>query len=106
MAIRMIKARTQKITKSSSHSIHYPRAAREVIVTFAEMPTTKDTQPIEDKALKLVNTALLTSDLKKRASCGARFSLALNLVLTTGLHDNNAELVYQLTLTLKISVKT
>jgi hypothetical protein len=70
----------------------YPRAAREVIVTFAEMPTTKDTQPIEDKALKLVNTALLTSDLKKRAFCGARFSLALNLVLTTGLHDNNAEL--------------
>jgi hypothetical protein len=66
----------------------YQRAAREVIITFAEMPTTKDTQPIEDKALKLVNTALLTSDLKKRAFCGARFSLALNLVLTTGLHDN------------------
>jgi hypothetical protein len=70
----------------------YPRVAREVIVTFAEMPTAKDTQPIEDKALKLVNTALLISDLKKRAFCGAQFSLALNLVLTTGLHDNNSEL--------------
>jgi hypothetical protein len=70
----------------------YPRAAREVIVTFAEMPTAKDTPPIEDKALKFVNTALLTSDLKKRALCGARFSLALNLVLTTRLHDNNSEL--------------
>jgi hypothetical protein len=45
----------------------YPCATREVIVTFVEMPTAKDTQPIEDKALKLVNTALLTSDLKKRA---------------------------------------
>jgi hypothetical protein len=33
----------------------YLRAAREVIVTFEEMPTTKDTQPIEDKALKLVD---------------------------------------------------
>jgi hypothetical protein len=57
-------------------------------VTSAEMPTAKDTQPIEDKVLKLVNTALLKSGLKKRAFCGARFSLALNLVLTTRLHDN------------------
>jgi hypothetical protein len=32
-------------------------------MTFAEMPTTKDTQPIEDKALKLVNIVLLTFDL-------------------------------------------
>jgi hypothetical protein len=70
----------------------YPHAAREVIVTFAEIPAAKDTQPIEDKALKLVNPAPLTLDLKKRAFCGARFSLSLNLVLTTGLHDNNSEL--------------
>jgi hypothetical protein len=56
------------------------------------MPTAKDTQPIEEKALKLVTTALLTSDLKKRAFCGARFSVALNLVLNTGLHDNSSEL--------------
>jgi hypothetical protein len=70
----------------------YPRAAREVIKIFAEMPTTKDTQPIEDKALRLFNTALQRSDLKKRAFYGSRFSLALNLGLTTGLHDNNSEL--------------
>jgi hypothetical protein len=41
----------------------------------------KDTQAIEDKALKIINTALLESDLKKRAFCGARFSLAMNSVL-------------------------
>jgi hypothetical protein len=70
----------------------YPGTAREVIVIFAEMPTTKNIQPIEDKGLKLVNTALLICDLKKRAFCGTCFSQALNLVLTTGLHDNNAEL--------------
>jgi hypothetical protein len=52
----------------------------------------KETQEIADKALKDVNIALLTSDLKKRAFCGARFSLAMNLVLTTGHHDDNAEL--------------
>jgi hypothetical protein len=44
----------------------------------------KDTQAIEDKALKIVNTTLLGSDLKKRAFCGAHFPLAMNLVLTTG----------------------
>jgi hypothetical protein len=51
------------------------------------MSTAKNTQIIEDRALKPVNTALLTSDLKKRAFCCARFSLALNLTLTTGLHE-------------------
>jgi hypothetical protein len=56
------------------------------------MPTPIYTQHIEDKALKLVNTALLISDLKKRAFCSAQFSLALNLILTTRLYDNNSEL--------------
>jgi hypothetical protein len=35
---------------------------------------------------------LSASDLKKRAFCGARFSLALNLVLIIGLYDTNSEL--------------
>jgi hypothetical protein len=51
----------------------------------------KDAQAIENKALKFVNTTLLESDLKKRAFCGARLSLAMNLVLITGLHDDNAD---------------
>jgi hypothetical protein len=76
----MIKARARKNNKILKPL--YLHTAREVIVTFAEMTTAKDTQPIEDKALKLVDTALLTSDLKKYTFCGARFSLALSLVLT------------------------
>jgi hypothetical protein len=42
----------------------YHRAAREVIVSFTDTPNAKETQEIADKALKDVNTALLTSDLK------------------------------------------
>jgi hypothetical protein len=56
------------------------------------MLRTKDTQPIEDKALKLVNIVLLISDLKKCIFCDTHVSLALNLVLTIGLYDNNAKL--------------
>jgi hypothetical protein len=52
-----------------------------------EILAAKDTQAIEDKALKIVNIALLESDLKKSVFGGARFSL-INLFLTTGLHDN------------------
>jgi hypothetical protein len=53
-----------------------------VIVTFAEIPTAKDTRLIEDsdKTFKLFNTAFLISDLKKRAFYSTRFLLALSLV--------------------------
>jgi hypothetical protein len=61
-------------------------------VSFIEILAVKDTQAIEDKALKIVNTALLKSDRKKHAFCGAGSPLAMNLVLTIRLYDDNAEL--------------
>jgi hypothetical protein len=82
----------------------YPRASREVIVTFnnANMITTG--QKIEDQALEAVNNALVKTAVQKRIFHGARFSLSNNLIFTTGLHDTNENLAGYLT-TIEDSVK-
>jgi hypothetical protein len=67
----------------------YPKASREVIVTFDNANTLTTGQQVEDKALKMVNSALVNSPIRKWLFYGARFSLASNLVLTTGLHETN-----------------
>jgi hypothetical protein len=70
----------------------YPKASREVIVTFDNANTLNTGQQVEDKALEMVNSALVNSPIGKRLLYGARFSLASNLVLTTGLHETNEDL--------------
>jgi hypothetical protein len=58
----------------------YPKASREVIVTFDNANTLTIGQQVEDKALEMVNSALVNSPIGKRLFYGARFSLASNLV--------------------------
>jgi hypothetical protein len=70
----------------------YPKASREVIVMFNNTNTFTTRQQVDDKALKMVNSALVNSPIVKRLFYGARFSLASNLVLTTGLHETNEDL--------------
>jgi hypothetical protein len=70
----------------------YPKAAREVIVSFADADKLDLTKEVADKALTEVNSAFLNSDLKKRPFHGARFSIAKNLILTTALHETSADL--------------
>jgi hypothetical protein len=70
----------------------YPKASREVIVTFDNANTLTTGQQVEDKALEMVNSALVNSPIGKRLFYGARFSLASNLVFTTGLHETNEDL--------------
>jgi hypothetical protein len=54
----------------------YPKAAREVIVSFADADKMDRTKEVADKGLKEVSSAFLNSDLKKRPFYGARFSIA------------------------------
>jgi hypothetical protein len=70
----------------------YPRASREIIVAFSNVDTLVTGQMVEDKALESVNNAIANTPINKRLFHGARFSLASNLVLTTGLHETNEDL--------------
>jgi hypothetical protein len=47
---------------------------------------------MEARDLEMVNSALVNSPIGNRLFHGARFSLASNLVLTTGLHGTNEDL--------------
>jgi hypothetical protein len=69
----------------------YPRTAREVVITFANNKTLQTSEEIENRALELVNDAMQQSSLKRRPFFTARFSLASNLILTTGLYDSNED---------------
>jgi hypothetical protein len=69
----------------------YPKASREVIVNFDNANSLTTGQQIEDKALEMVNSALVNSPIRKRLFYGARFSLA-STFLTTGLHETNEDL--------------
>lgn len=71
----------------------YPKASREVVVSFVNAKEIVKERATEDRALTVVNDRLEISSLKKRLFHGARFSIANNLVLTTGLHDCNSDLV-------------
>jgi hypothetical protein len=61
-------------------------------VTFDNANNLTTGQQVEDKALEMANSALVNSTIRKRLFYGARFSLASNLVLTTGLHETNEDL--------------
>lgn len=71
----------------------YPKASREVMITFENSDQLTPDQSTADIALEAVNDALEKSTIKKRLFHGARFSIARNMVLTTGLHDTNSDLV-------------
>jgi hypothetical protein len=70
----------------------YPRASREIIVAFSNVYTLVTGQTVEGRALESVNNAIAKTLINKRLFHGARFSLASNLVLTTGLHETNEDL--------------
>jgi hypothetical protein len=70
----------------------YPKASREVIVTFDNANTLTARQQVEDRALEIVNSALFNSPNRKRLFYGSRFRLASSLILTTGLHETNEDL--------------
>jgi hypothetical protein len=67
-------------------------ASREIIVAFSNVDTLGTGQMVEDKALESVNNSIANTPINKRLFHGARFSLASNLVLTTGLHETNEDL--------------
>jgi hypothetical protein len=69
----------------------YSRASSEVIESFSNIDTWATGQMVEDRAFESVNNALANTAINKRLYHGTRFSLALNLVLTTGLHETNED---------------
>jgi hypothetical protein len=81
------KATAAKVLRSP-----YPKASRQVLVCFANRSAIDTSQDTEDQALEAVNTALAATQLQRRLFHGAKFSLAKNLVLTTGLHETNENL--------------
>jgi hypothetical protein len=74
-----------------THTQTHPKAAREVIVSFADADKFDLAKEVADKALTEANSAFLNSNLK-RPFHGARFSIAKNLILITALHETSADL--------------
>jgi hypothetical protein len=67
----------------------YPRAAREIVITFQNAPLCDTSTNAADRALTAVNNAMVLSPVKKYVFFGARFSIMDNLILTTALHSSN-----------------
>ena len=70
----------------------YPKAYREFQVSFGNAPTLEIDRVLEDKALEIVNDALVKSALQLRVFHGARFSLSKNMILSTSLYSTNENL--------------
>jgi hypothetical protein len=75
----------------------YPRAAREIVVSFANAPLMDTSYTAADNALNAVNYAMNLSPLRYQIFFGARFSMTDNLGLTTALHSTHEGLEEYLT---------
>jgi hypothetical protein len=76
----------------------YPKAAREVRVSFQNAKDIEVSRDLEDKALEVVNSEMARTAIQSRIFHSARFSLSRNLILSTGLHTSNENLAGFLTL--------